>query len=152
MTKLMNKYGTRDDGIVIDNNFAGKLCGIADDTPVTNNTVVSNVHTLHEQVVGTYFCCPFRSCSPANGYVLTYGIVVANFTSGFFSAKFQILRFRGNAGTGKKFIAVAYSGSGMNTHIVKQVVVIAYYDVAVNVAERTNNVALANLCIRVYKC
>ena len=50
LAELVEQAGGTDDGIVIDLNFASKLCGVADDTAVAYNTVVGDMHIFHQQV------------------------------------------------------------------------------------------------------
>ena len=48
MQELMEQTTSRDDGIVIDNNFSCKLGGISDDTAGADMTIMSDVHIFHE--------------------------------------------------------------------------------------------------------
>ena len=54
VAELVAEHRCTDDGEIIDNHFSGKFCGVADDASVADDTVVGDVHVLHEQVVRTH--------------------------------------------------------------------------------------------------
>ena len=62
------------------------------------------------------------------------------------------MRFRADAGTREELIAVADAGTKMDGHGIHQHVVVADDGVLVNIAERADDVAVAQLCFGVNKC
>ena len=54
MQELMEKTTSRDNSIVIDNNFTSKLGGIADDTAITDNAIMPDMHIFHQEVAVAY--------------------------------------------------------------------------------------------------
>ena len=47
----MAEDGGTDDGVVVNNHFAGKFCGVANDDVVAQFAVMGYVYVFHQQVV-----------------------------------------------------------------------------------------------------
>ena len=131
---------------------AGKLRGVADDAAVSNLTVVTDVHILHEQIAVAYYRLSFRSRAAADGDILADGVVVTNFAGSIFALELQILRFGRDAGTREYLVVVAETRAEVQRHAVQQFVVVANYHVFVNDAEGTDDVVVTKLCLGVNHC
>ena len=141
--ELVTEYGGTNDGMIVYHHFASKLSGIADDGARTNNAVVCNVHVFHQQIVVAHSCGSARGRSTRDGYVFADTVVVANLAEGVFAGKLQILRFGGNACSGKNLVIVAQSGSVVQSDAVLQVVAVSDHRVAIDVAEWANKIVLS---------
>ena len=145
----MEQAAGRDNGIVVNNDFAGKLRGITDDTAIANLAVVTDVHILHQQVAVADNSLSLRSRTATDGDILANRVVVANLAGGLLALELQILGFGGDAGTWKELVIVAYAGTKMNGDIVQEFIVVADNNILIDDAEGTDNVVIANLCLRV---
>ena len=150
--ELVEQTGGRDDCAVFDLDLAGELRGVADDAAVADYAVVSHVHVLHQQVAVTHHGLALRGCAARDGDILTDGVVVADLTGGILALELQILRFGRDAGTREELVAVADAGTVVDRHAVEQLVVIAYHDVLVDDAERSDDIVVAQFCLWIDHC
>ena len=147
VAELMAEHCGTDDGIVVDNNLAGKLCGVADDATVAYFAVVGNVHVLHKEIIVAYNGLALAGCATADGDILTNTVVVANLAGCFLAAELEVLRLGAYTCPGKELIAVAYSCTSVDGDTVHEVVVVANHSVLVDIAEWPDNVVVAKFCL-----
>ena len=113
---------------------------------------MGNVHVLHQEVVVAYNRLALGSRASRDRYILADTVVVTNEALGVLTFKLQVLRLRGEAGTGKHLVVVAYPCTVVDGDAVVQYVVVAENGVLVDKTERTNNVVVAEFCIRINEC
>ncbi len=152
MSELVEETCGGDDGKVIDNHLTGKLRGVADDAAVADLAVVADVHILHQQVAIANDGLAFRGRTATDGDILADGVVVANLTGGFLALELQILRFRRDRGTGEYLIIIAEACTEVEGHAVQQFIVVTNDNVLVYHAERSDDIVVAQLCIRIDDC
>ena len=131
----------------MDNYLTGKLGGVADNATVAKFAVVGNVHVLHEEIVVAYYCFAFAGCATTDGDVLTDTIVVANLAGGLFATELEILRFGTDTCPGEELISVADSRTGVDGDTVKEIIIVTYYSVLVDLAEWPDDVVVAKFCL-----
>ena len=151
LAELMAEHLGTDDGIIVDSYFAGKFGGIADDEMVAQHTVVGHVHVLHEQIVAAHLGRSFGGCATRNGHILADAVVVANLAQSFLALELQILWLGRQAGTGEHLVAVADTGTEINRYTILKDVVVADDGVAVNIAERADDIVLTQLGLGMHK-
>ena len=138
MAELVNEYTGTDNGRIINDDFACNFCGIAYDTLVAYNSIVSYMDTFHEEVVAAHYGTSLGSCAAVDGHILADGIVVAHFGSGFLAAKLEVLRDGTDNGSGEDGIAAAHACAAEQGDAIHQCVVVANDYVLVDKAEGAN--------------
>ena len=88
VAELMAQDCGTDDCIVVNNDFAGKLGGVADDTSVANLAVVGNVHVFHKEIAVAYHCLALAGSAATDGDVLADAVVVADDAERFLATEF----------------------------------------------------------------
>src|SRR5438094_556183 len=111
-----------------------------------------NVRVRHQQTVVANAGFEFIFCTAVNGYTLANGSIVANFSSGFFSYKFQVLWYGANNGTGKNFAAFSNAAIRHDHGVRHDVGVIANGSIIMNNGKRIYGYIVAELCIRMNGC
>ena len=152
MAELVNEYIGTYDSIIVNHYFACKFCCITDDAATAQLTVVSHVHTLHEEVVASDNSLALWGSTTGNGYILTNTVVVANLAQRFFSTVFKVLWLGCYACSRKYLVVVSQAGTSVYCHTVLHYVVVADFYITVDVAERTDDVVIAKLCFGMYVC
>ena len=147
--ELVEQAGGRDDGAVVDDNLSGKFCRVTDDTTVAYHAVVSDVHILHQQIAVTYDGLALRCSTSTDGDIFANGVVVANLTGCLFALELQVLWLCRDAGTRKDLVIVTQTRSEVERDVIQQLVVVANDDILVNYAERTDDIAVSQLCLRI---
>ena len=145
--ELVEQTGGGDNSKVIDFHLSGEFRGVADDTAITNHTVVGHMHVLHQQVSRTYHGLALRGCTTRDCDVLTDGVVVADLTGCLLALELEVLGLGGDAGTREELIPVADASTKMDGHIVEELVIVANHNVLINDTERTNDVAVTKFCL-----
>lgn len=150
--ELVGEHFGGDYGIVGYFHFTAELCRVADDEVGTEHTVVCHMHILHEQVVAAHLCGTLGSRAPGDGYVLTNGIVVANLAQRILALELQVLGFGGYACAGEDLVAVAQACAVVDGYAVLEDIVRANDCISVDIAERANDIIVAEFGFRMYKC
>ena len=139
----MEQTGCRNDSIVFHFNLTGKLGGVSDDAAITDDTVVSHMHVLHQQVTVANHRLALGSGSAANGYILADRIVVAYLAGSLFTLELQVLGLGGDGRAWEELVIVTDSCTIMYGDVIEQLVVVANDYVFVDDTERTNHVTVA---------
>ena len=132
-----------DYGIVVDNDFSGKLGGVADDATVAYLAVVGYVHVLHEEVAIAYHGLALAGSASTDSDILADAIVVADDAKCFLATELEVLGLCADACTGEKLVAVADACSSMDGDTVGEVVVVANLGVLVYIAERPDDIVVS---------
>ena len=69
------------------------------------------------------------------GYVLAYLVVVAYYCGGLLAFELEVLRYGAYYRAGEEYVAATYARSAKDRNAVHKYVVVAYFDVFVDVAE-----------------
>ena len=134
--ELMHQHVGTDDGVVVDDNLAGHLGGVADDAAVAYQGIVGHVYAFHQQVVVAHDGASFGSCAAVHGHVLTDEVVVANLGGRILALELQVLRDGTDDGTGKDGVAVADAAAVQDAGMGHNLVVVADDHILVDEDER----------------
>ena len=118
MQELVEETAGRNDGIVVDNHFAGKLGRVANNTTVANLAVMTDMHVLHQQIAVTNSRLALGGRTTADGYILADRVVVTNLASGLFTLKLQVLRLGGDGDTREDLVVVAETCSEVQRYTI----------------------------------
>ena len=102
VAELMAQDCCTDDCIVVNNDFACKLGGVADDTSVANLAVVGNVHVLHKEIAVANHCLALAGSATTDGDVLADTVIIADDAERFLAAELEVLWLCAYACSGKK--------------------------------------------------
>ena len=149
--ELMGQNGGRNDCVIVHNYFAREFGGVSDYKIRAENTIVGHVHVFHKEVVTAHHSYAARCSASRNCDVLTDGIVVANLAGCVLAFEFKVLRFGRNACSGKDFVSATKTRTIVQCNAVLKNVLIADDSVSVDVAERADDVILAESCFGVYE-
>ena len=105
--ELMHQYISADNGEIVYNYLTCHFGRVTYDTVITDKSVMSYMHTFHQQVVVTDNGSAFGSRTAIDGDIFTNGIVVTDFSGTLFSLKFQILRDSTDNSSRKNSISIA---------------------------------------------
>ena len=149
MQELVEQARCRDDGAVINDDLSGKFRGVADDAAVADDTVMTDMHVLHQQIAIANHGLALRCCAAADGDVLANGVVVTYLAGRHLALELQVLGFRRDAGSREELVIVSDACPEMDGDIVQELVVVANDHVFVNHAERAYHVVVAKFGLRV---
>lgn len=115
--ELVYEASAADDGVIVDDDFAGYLCRIGDNDVVADDTVVGDVRIGHDQAVAAYDGFTFGSGAAVHGDAFAQRGVVAYLRRGVFSLKFHVLG-NGRDDSPREYLAVfTNAGSFENGHV-----------------------------------
>lgn len=150
--ELVNEDASAEDGKIIDNDLASEFCTIAKDTTITDEDVVAYMHALHEKVVVAYDSTSLGCSAAIDGYILANGVVITKFSCGLFATELKILGNGANDSTWEEAVAITDATTRKDSHGIHQRIVVANYNVGVDVAKRPNLAVFANLGFRMDVC
>ncbi len=121
---------------------------VAHDAVVADDAVVRNVAIRHDEAVAAHFGNAFFHRAAMYGYKFADGGIVADFNSGFFAHKLQILRYGHQYGTRKYAAVFPDAGAFHNGDVAANPRTFSYFHVFVNDSKRVNFYVSGKLGIR----
>ena len=109
------------------------------------------MHTFHQQVVAAHLGQSFTGCATTYGNIFPYAVVVAHHASCLFAIELEVLGFGADTCTWEELIIVADACTSMYGHIAYEMVAIAYHRILVYIAEWSDDVVVAELCLGMHK-
>ena len=150
MAELVYKCAAANNGIVIDLDFAGKLCGVGDDDIVADNAIVRHVRICHDETVVAYYSFIFRGSTAVDGNTFADGCIIADNSNGVFASELQILRNGSDYGSREYCTVAAYPCAFEYGDIAADTGSLANFDIAVNCNKRVDDDSRCDLGCGVY--
>ncbi len=152
VAELVYQSAAADDGVVVDDDFAGELCGVGDDDVVAYAAVVGDVRVGHDQAVVAHDGAPFGGGATVDGDVFAQGGVVAYYGVGFFATEFEVLGYRADDCAGEDGAVASDACAFEDGDVGAYACAFADLDVLVDGDEWVDDDAGVYLCRRVYVC
>ena len=135
VAELVHKHHSTYVCKVVNDYFACYLGRVAYDTVAAYRYIVCHVAVFHKQVVRPYYGPSFCRRAAVDCHVFAYLVVIAYYCGGLLAFELEVLRYGAYYRAGEEYVAAAYARSAKDRNAVHKYVVVAYFDVFVDVAE-----------------